>query len=187
MWGKGPELPCPLPEHPPPCISVCSPAQKLSEPPAIGGFWRFPHVGMISYLLHLQPLFLLQKAGRVALKTPSFKSQLGLFGGQRSSSFSRAKHAPGALITWELTWVLGALYRGLGIKIKHIFLFISHHRAPPPASRKSWASPRAPVSLNSLLSTFPRKSLKETKFILSELALSLRPPTFYVSRALPLG
>ena len=61
----------------------------------------------------------------MALKTPSFESQLGLFGGQRSSSFSRTKHAPGALITWELTWALGALYRGLGIKIKHIFLFLS--------------------------------------------------------------
>lgn len=41
----------------PPSTGMCPPTWKPSESPTLGNLWRLPHVGVIDYWLHFQPVF----------------------------------------------------------------------------------------------------------------------------------
>lgn len=61
--GRGAELSFLLWVRHSPSISICSPAQKLSEHHTVGILWRIYHTGMMDHELHFQPIYLLKRMG----------------------------------------------------------------------------------------------------------------------------
>lgn len=62
-------------------VWMCSPAWKLSEPTTTGILWRIPHVTVINYYLHFQPLFPLWRMGS-GVENAKLLIRLGLSGDQ---------------------------------------------------------------------------------------------------------